>query len=83
MVLANSVYFFKYGLPEVEPFSCAKEGMVLYINEEIVGCCGWYFENFRLEPTMRFPPSLPSFLPSSFFFSEARNCIYFFLVIEE
>lgn len=52
MVLANSVYFFKHGLPEVEPLSHAKEGMVLYINEEIVGCRGRYFENFRLEPAM-------------------------------
>ena len=46
--------------------------MVLHINEEIVVYWGWYFENFRLEPAMRFLPSfsrLPLFLPrDSFFF---------------
>lgn len=64
-VLTNSVYFFKHGLPGVEPSSCAKGGMVLHINEEVVSYCG-YFENFRLEPGLR---SLPPSLLSSFFLS--------------
>lgn len=40
MALANSVYFFKHSLPEVEPFNYVKGGMVLHINIEKVGCCG-------------------------------------------
>lgn len=71
-VLASSVCFFKHGLPEVGPLSCARGGMVLHINEETVGSWGWYFENFRLEPAMRFLPSfspLPLFLPCDSFSS--------------
>lgn len=40
VVLANSVYFFKRGLLEMEPFGCAKGEMVLRVNEERVGGCG-------------------------------------------
>lgn len=43
--------------------------MVLHINEEIVGSWGWYFENFRLEPAMRFLLSSPSFFHVILFFS--------------
>lgn len=37
MALANSVNFFKLGLPEVEPCDCVQGGMVLHISEEKVG----------------------------------------------
>lgn len=61
VALANSVYFFKHGLPEVEPCNCVKGGTVLHINEEKVGNCE-YFENFRSELAVRFPSFLLSFL---------------------
>lgn len=71
MALANSVYFFKLRLPEVEPCDCVQGGVVLHVSEEKSWNYGWYFENFRSDSAMRFSPFL-SFFFSSFLFKEAQ-----------
>lgn len=39
VAFAESLYFFKHSLPQVETFNCAKGGMK-HFNEEKVGSCG-------------------------------------------